>query len=77
MVFYLQLDPTVDMICASLVPVLRRFVGGDDGPSVKCVRRGLSPGGGGRVVFTSPVRRSLTAFQVSGAESERRHGFTN
>ncbi|XP_045102547.1 RNA 3'-terminal phosphate cyclase-like protein [Portunus trituberculatus] len=58
-----ELDPTVDMICASLVPVLRRFVGGDDGPSVKCVRRGLSPGGGGRVVFTSPVRRSLTAFQ--------------
>ncbi|KAK8377365.1 hypothetical protein O3P69_013774 [Scylla paramamosain] len=58
-----ELDPTVDMICASLVPVLRRFVGGDDGPSVKCVRRGMSPGGGGRVVFTCPVRRSLTAFQ--------------
>ena len=72
MLSYLQLDPTVDMIRASLVPVLRRFVGGEEGPSVKCVRRGMSPGGGGRVVFTCPVRRSLTAFQVTRAEKQRK-----
>lgn len=58
-----EVDPSVDMIQASLVPVLRRFVGGEDGPNIKCIRRGMRPGGGGKVHFTCPVRRSLTAFQ--------------
>ncbi|KAG0710751.1 RNA 3'-terminal phosphate cyclase-like protein [Chionoecetes opilio] len=75
--FYSQLDPSVDMICASLVPVLRRFVGGEDGPSVKCMRRGLRPGGNGKVMFTCPVRRSLTAFQwLDSGQIKRIRGVT-
>lgn len=68
--FSAQTDPSVDMIQASLVPVMRRFVGGEDGPCIKCLRRGLKPGGGGKVLFTSPVKRSLTAFQVSDRRKE-------
>nr|XP_045619769.1 RNA 3'-terminal phosphate cyclase-like protein [Procambarus clarkii] len=58
-----KLDPSVDMIRSSLMPVLKKFLVVDDGLSLKMLRRGLPPGGGGVVVFTCPVRRTLRPFQ--------------
>ncbi|XP_071542585.1 RNA 3'-terminal phosphate cyclase-like protein [Panulirus ornatus] len=58
-----KMDPSVDMIRSSMLPVLKKFLVVDDGLSLRMVRRGLPPGGGGVVIFTCPIRRTLKPFQ--------------
>ncbi|KAG7177397.1 RNA 3'-terminal phosphate cyclase-like 3 [Homarus americanus] len=58
-----KLDPSVDMIRSTLLPVLKKFLVVDDGLSLKMIKRGLPPSGGGVVTFTCPVRRTLKPFQ--------------
>ncbi|KAK3876860.1 hypothetical protein Pcinc_018390 [Petrolisthes cinctipes] len=58
-----KIDPSVDMIRYSLMPVMKKFLVTDEGLNLKMTRRGLPPGGGGVVQFTCPVRRTLRAFQ--------------
>ena len=52
------------MIKYSLLPVLKKFLVDDEGLSLKLVKRGLSPQGGGTVRFDCPIIRSVKAFQV-------------
>lgn len=63
-------DPSVDYIQTSLLPVMKRFgIGKDDGDrlssghslslSVKVLRRGAAPLGGGEVVFTCPIVKEI------------------
>lgn len=47
-----------------LIPVLKRFLVVDDGLSLKVVKRGMAPEGGGQVEFTCPARKSLRSVQV-------------
>ncbi|KAK3594583.1 hypothetical protein CHS0354_006272 [Potamilus streckersoni] len=54
-----QQDPSVDMIKLSTLPVLKRFLGTDDGLDLKVSKRGASPDGGGEIVFTCPCRQKL------------------
>ncbi|XP_061182618.1 RNA 3'-terminal phosphate cyclase-like protein [Saccostrea echinata] len=54
-----QIDPSVDMIKLSTFPVLKRFLGTDEGLELKIVRRGAAPEGGGEVTFTCPCRQKL------------------
>lgn len=58
-----EVDPTIDMIKSSLLPVLKKFLVVEEGLSLKLNKRGLPPKGGGIVHFTCPVRRTLKAFQ--------------
>lgn len=58
-----QIDPSVDMIRSSLLPVVKNFLVVDEGLSFKMIRRGLPPLGEGVVNFTCPVRRTLKSFQ--------------
>lgn len=58
-----KIDPSIDMIKLSLLPVLEKFLVTDEGLSLKMVKRGLPPKGDGVVTFTCPVRRTLKAFQ--------------
>lgn len=59
-----QTDPSVDLIKASVLPVLRKFVLDDEGLELKVVKRGAAPEGGGQVVFKCPVKRQLKPVQV-------------
>ncbi|XP_052264676.1 RNA 3'-terminal phosphate cyclase-like protein isoform X2 [Dreissena polymorpha] len=54
-----QVDPSVDMIKLSTLPVLKRFLGTDDGLELKIVKRGSAPEGGGEVLFQCPCRQKL------------------
>jgi len=54
-----QVDPSVDSIKASSIPVLAKFLGSDDGLELKILRRGAPPGGGGEVLFNCPCKPKL------------------
>lgn len=60
-----QIDPSVDLLKATAVPLMKRF--GIDGEhfEIKIVRRGMPPGGGGEVVFSCPVRKVLRPLQLT------------
>ena len=53
-----NLDPSVDLCRAVLLPNLQRF-GVEDGLALRIVRRGAPPLGGGECVFTCPAVRAL------------------
>jgi len=59
-----QTDPSVDLVKASVLPVLRKFVLDDEGLELKIVKRGAEPQGGGQVLFKCPVKRQLKPVQV-------------
>lgn len=48
-----------------LIPILKRFLVVDDGLSLKVVKRGMAPEGGGQVEFRCPTRKSLKPIQVN------------
>ncbi|KAF0288258.1 RNA 3'-terminal phosphate cyclase-like protein [Amphibalanus amphitrite] len=59
-----QMDPSVDQLKHSCLPILRRYLLlADEQLQLKIVRRGMAPGGGGQVFFTCPVQRTLRATQ--------------
>ncbi|XP_077004386.1 RNA 3'-terminal phosphate cyclase-like protein isoform X2 [Tamandua tetradactyla] len=60
-----QIDPSVDVLKATALPLLKQF--GIDGESfeLKIVRRGMPPGGGGEVFFSCPVRKALKPVQLT------------
>ncbi|XP_060011027.1 RNA 3'-terminal phosphate cyclase-like protein isoform X1 [Lagenorhynchus albirostris] len=60
-----QVDPSVDVLKATALPLLKQF--GIDGESfeLKIVRRGMLPGGGGEVFFSCPVRKVLKPIQLT------------
>ena len=58
-----NLDPSVDLCRAVLLPNLQRF-GVEDGLDLRITRRGAPPLGGGECVFTCPVVRTLRPVQL-------------
>ncbi|XP_060071040.1 RNA 3'-terminal phosphate cyclase-like protein [Ylistrum balloti] len=60
-----QIDPSVDLIKLSTVPVLKRFLGTDEGLELKITRRGAAPDGGGEVIFSCPCRQKLRPLQFT------------
>lgn len=67
-----QIDPSVDIIKGSALPVLKRFLGTDDGLEIKINKRGVAPLGGGEVVFSCPTRQKLRPVQFIDAGKVRR-----
>ena len=59
-----QIDPSVDLIKASFLPVVKQFLLSDEGLEVKVVKRGAAPQGGGQVLLRCPVKRQLKPVQV-------------
>lgn len=60
-----QLDPTVDALRHSALPIIRSFLGTADEEELqlKVISRGLKPAGGGHVLFKCPIRRILKPIQ--------------
>ena len=59
-----QNDPSVDLLKASCLPVLKAFLLSDEGLELKISKRGAAPQGGGQVVFRCPVKRQLKPVQI-------------
>ncbi|XP_028660773.2 RNA 3'-terminal phosphate cyclase-like protein [Erpetoichthys calabaricus] len=60
-----QQDPSVDALKATSIPLMKMFGIDGEGLDLKIIKRGMPPGGGGEVIFTSPVRRSLKPVQFT------------
>ncbi|KAM9329717.1 RNA 3'-terminal phosphate cyclase-like protein [Gastrophryne carolinensis] len=60
-----QVDPSVDTLKATAIPLLKKF--GIDGEhfELKIVKRGMPPGGGGEVIFSCPTRKVLKPVLLS------------
>nr|XP_022917931.1 probable RNA 3'-terminal phosphate cyclase-like protein [Onthophagus taurus] len=58
------IDPSVDHIKISSIPVLKKFVVDDEGIELKITKRGVLPNGGGEVVFKCPIRTKLRPIQL-------------
>ncbi|KAG7223891.1 hypothetical protein INR49_015147 [Caranx melampygus] len=58
-------DPTVDLLKATALPLMKKFGIDGEGFDLKVVKRGMAPGGGGEVVFTCPVRRTIKPVQLT------------
>ena len=62
------IDPSVDRIKAAALPILKRFLAGDNEIVFNINKRGAAPLGGGEIHFNCPASRYLksTQFQNSG-----------
>lgn len=60
-----QIDPSVDVLKATAIPLLKKF--GIDGEhfELKITKRGMPPGGGGEVIFLCPIRKSLRPVHLT------------
>lgn len=59
------LDPTVDRIKSSAIPILKTFLAGDNEVILTVEKRGVAPLGGGQIRFKCPASRYLKTIQVS------------
>ncbi|XP_046842177.1 RNA 3'-terminal phosphate cyclase-like protein [Xenia sp. Carnegie-2017] len=65
-------DPSVDIIKTVTIPLMKRFLLDDEGLDLKIVKRGAAPNGGGEVVFSCPVRRTLRPLHLNDAGKIKR-----
>ncbi|VDK52314.1 unnamed protein product [Anisakis simplex] len=54
---------SVDAVRSTWLPVFKKFVLNDEQLDIKIVNRGLKPNGGGSIVFTAPIVRTLRPVQ--------------
>ncbi|PIK51705.1 RNA 3'-terminal phosphate cyclase-like protein [Apostichopus japonicus] len=66
-----QIDPSVDVIKAVSIQVLKKF-GIDEGLELTVTKRGSPPLGGGEVIFKCPIRRNLRPLQLLKAGKVKR-----
>lgn len=60
-----SIDLTVDYLKYSSLPILKRFLGSDDGLELKIAKRGAKPGGGGEVYFRCPTKIKLLPINLT------------
>ncbi|XP_031711413.1 RNA 3'-terminal phosphate cyclase-like protein [Anarrhichthys ocellatus] len=58
-------DPTVDVLKSTALPLMKKFGIDGEGFDLKVVKRGMGPGGGGEVMFSCPVRRTIRPVQLT------------
>ncbi|OWA54427.1 RNA 3'-terminal phosphate cyclase-like protein [Hypsibius exemplaris] len=59
-----NVDPSVDAVKHSTLPLLLKFLGTGEGLNLKVVKRGLRPNGGGEIHFSCPCRAKLRPLQM-------------
>ncbi|KAF3848933.1 hypothetical protein F7725_015430 [Dissostichus mawsoni] len=60
-----HIDPTVDVLKSTALPLMKQFGIDGEGFDLKVVKRGMAPGGGGEVVFICPTRRTMRPVQLT------------
>ncbi|KAG7477066.1 hypothetical protein MATL_G00089360 [Megalops atlanticus] len=60
-----QKDPSVDTLKATAIPLMKKFGLDGEGLELKVVKRGMPPGGGGEVLFSCPVRKTIRPVQLT------------
>lgn len=58
-------DLSIDYLKYSSIPVIKRFIGSDDGLELKILKRGAKPNGGGEVSFTCPTKMKLIPINLT------------
>uniref|UniRef100_A0A672SNP6 RNA 3'-terminal phosphate cyclase-like protein n=1 Tax=Sinocyclocheilus grahami TaxID=75366 RepID=A0A672SNP6_SINGR len=58
-------DPSVDLLKVTAIPLMKKFGIDGAGLEIKVLKRGMTPAGGGEVLFTCPVRRSMKPVQLT------------
>ena len=58
-------DVSVDMFKYTALPVLKRFLGSDDGLELKLSKRGAKPDGGGQCHFRCPTKMKLVPVNLT------------
>ncbi|XP_011499814.1 PREDICTED: RNA 3'-terminal phosphate cyclase-like protein [Ceratosolen solmsi marchali] len=56
-------DPSVDRIKTACIPVLKRFLAGDNEVTFNINRRGVAPLGGGEIYFKCPISKFVKSIQ--------------
>lgn len=59
------IDVSIDLIKYSALPILKRFIGSDDGLELKIIKRGAKPEGGGECLFKSPTKMKLIPVNLT------------
>lgn len=62
--YILLQDPSVDRIQTAAIPILKRFLSGDNEVVLTIRKRGAAPLGGGEIHFKCPISRNLKTIQV-------------
>uniref|UniRef100_A0A8C1FI16 RNA terminal phosphate cyclase-like 1 n=1 Tax=Cyprinus carpio carpio TaxID=630221 RepID=A0A8C1FI16_CYPCA len=57
-------DPSVDLLKVTAVPLMKKFGIDGEGLEIKVLKRGMAPAGGGEVLFSCPVCRSMKPVHV-------------
>lgn len=63
-------DPSIDRFKTSAIPILKRFLAGDNSVELKIRKRGAAPLGGGEVHFSCPINKNLKNLQVKIINSQ-------
>eukprot|EP01132_Coremiostelium_polycephalum_P003233 gene3233-4047_t len=58
-----DIDLTIDTIRTTTLPIIRKF-GIEEGLSIKIIKRGAPPNGGGQVRFNCPIVKQLKSVQM-------------
>ncbi|XP_015590069.1 RNA 3'-terminal phosphate cyclase-like protein [Cephus cinctus] len=66
------LDPSVDRIKASAIPLVKRFLAGDNSIELIISKRGVAPMGGGEVKFLCPINKNLKTIQFQNSGMVKR-----
>ncbi|XP_076239357.1 RNA terminal phosphate cyclase 1 [Calliopsis andreniformis] len=65
-------DPSVDRIKASAVPIVKKFLAGDNEVILDIKKRGAAPKGGGEIHFKCPASRNLKTIQLQNSGMVKR-----
>lgn len=66
------IDPSVDRLKACAVPILKRFLSGDNEVIFTINKRGAAPLGGGEIKFKCPPSRNLRSIQLQNSGMVKR-----
>ncbi|KAL0119465.1 hypothetical protein PUN28_007749 [Cardiocondyla obscurior] len=67
-----SIDPSVDRILGSGIPILKKFLGGDNEVVLNINKRGVAPLGGGEIYFKCPISRNLKTIQLEDSGMVKR-----
>ncbi|XP_011691068.1 PREDICTED: probable RNA 3'-terminal phosphate cyclase-like protein isoform X2 [Wasmannia auropunctata] len=67
-----ETDPSVDRIQTAGIPILKRFLSGDNEVVLTIRKRGVAPLGGGEVQFKCPISRNLKTVQLEDSGMVKR-----